>query len=244
MPHEPTTLDVRDLHVRYGAIAALRGIDLTLCPGQIVSVLGANGAGKSSLLNSVAGLVPATEGSIMLDDVEIAKQPPESILRRGLALVPEGRRVFPQLTVSENLRLGGATRRHEEQVQDREWLEEVFPQLREKRNQPAGTLSGGQQQMLAIARTLMSRPHYLLLDEPSLGLAPIIVSQIFDLIEDLRGKGLGILLVEQNVGRALDMADDVYVLATGRLVGHGTAEEVRMSGALRSAYFGAGGDSS
>jgi branched-chain amino acid transport system ATP-binding protein len=232
-------LEVDDLSVRYGPLVALHGVRLRVEAGEIVTVLGANGAGKSSLLGAVAGLVPAAAGQIVFDGTPIANVPAERVVRRGVALAPEGRRVFPRLTVADNLRRGAAARRDRDAIaEDRARVLELFPVLGERLWQSAGTLSGGQQQMLAIARALMSRPRLLLLDEPSLGLAPIVVDQIFALIARLRDEGTTILLVEQNVHRALDLADRAYVLATGRVEVEGTAKEVRASSDVERAYLG------
>ena len=234
-----TLLEVDDLSVRYGPLVALHGVRLRVEAGEIVTVLGANGAGKSSLLGAVAGLVPAAAGRIVFDGKPIANMPAERVVRLGVALAPEGRRVFPRLTVADNLRLGAAARRDRDGIAaDRARVLELFPVLEERLWQSAGTLSGGQQQMLAIARALMSRPRLLLLDEPSLGLAPIVVDQIFALISRLRDEGTTILLVEQNVHRALDLADRAYVLATGRVEVEGTAKEVRASSDVERAYLG------
>jgi branched-chain amino acid transport system ATP-binding protein len=232
-------LEIDDLSVRYGALVALRDVGLRVEAGEIVTVIGANGAGKSSLLGAVAGLVPPARGRIAFDGREVTGLPAERIVRLGIALSPEGRRVFPRLTVADNLRLGAASRRDRDGIAaDRERVLELFPLLRERLWQSAGTLSGGQQQMLAIARALMSRPRLLLLDEPSLGLAPLIVEQIFELISLLREQGTTILLVEQNVHRALDLADRAYVLSTGRVEISGTAAEVRASSDVERAYLG------
>jgi branched-chain amino acid transport system ATP-binding protein len=234
-------LSVESVRVEYGAIKAVRGVDLRVEQGELVVLLGANGAGKSSLLNAVAGLVAVTAGSVVFDGHEIAGQAAERIVRRGIALVPEGRRVFPRLSVRDNLRLGGASRKDARELgQTRERLLTLFPILRERLGKEAGTLSGGQQQMLAIARALMSKPRLLLLDEPSLGLAPIVVKQIFDLFSELRLDGTTLLLVEQNVHLALEVADRVYVMANGRIEASGTAEQFRASEAIEQAYLGLG----
>jgi branched-chain amino acid transport system ATP-binding protein len=234
-----TLLEIDDLSVRYGALVAVRDVSLRVEAGEIVTVIGANGAGKSSLLGAVAGLVPPARGRIAFDGREVTGLPAERIVRLGIALSPEGRRVFPGLTVADNLRLGAASRRDREGIAaDRRHVLELFPLLEERLWQAAGTLSGGQQQMLAIGRALMSRPRLLLLDEPSLGLAPIIVERIFELIRLLREQGTTILLVEQNVHRALDLADRAYVLSTGRVDVSGTAAEVRSSNDVERAYLG------
>jgi branched-chain amino acid transport system ATP-binding protein len=234
-------LSVRGLRVEYGPIKAVRSVDLRVEQGEIVALLGANGAGKSSLLNAVAGLVPAAGGSVLLDERELLGVAPERVVRRGIALVPEGRRVFPRLSVGDNLRLGGAIRRDARALaDDRERILALFPILSKRLQQEAGTLSGGEQQMLAIGRALMSRPRLLLLDEPSLGLAPIVVGGIFRLLEELRRDGATLLLVEQNVHLALSIADRGYVMATGRIQSEGAAAELRQSGGIEEAYLGIG----
>jgi branched-chain amino acid transport system ATP-binding protein len=232
-------LAVRDLEVRYGPIQAVRGVTLSVEQGEIVALLGANGAGKSSLLTACMGLVPSAAGAVAFDGWAAEGQKTEVIVRRGMTLTPEGRRVFPYLTVQENLDIGAAARSRAKRNPDtREQMFALFPVLKERRDQPAGTLSGGEQQMLAIARSLMSEPRMLLLDEPSLGLAPNIVDQIFDLIAGLRSRGITILLVEQNVELSLDIADRAYVLAGGRIVLQGKPEELRATGRLEGAYLG------
>lgn len=232
-------LSVSDLTVSYGPVAAVRGIDLTVNDGEVVALLGANGAGKTSTLSSIAGLVRAGSGTITFGGEPIQTLPAETILSRGLALVPEGRRVFTALTASENLRLGGATLSSAQEVRDRQAeMETLFPILKTRGDQLAGTLSGGQQQQLAIARALMSRPKCLLMDEPSLGLAPLIMAEIFDLIRRLRDSGLTILLVEQNAHAALETADRAYVLANGVMHSSGTAAEIAASEEIQAAYLG------
>jgi len=231
-------LAVSGLTVRYGPIQAVRGIDLAIEAGEVVGVLGANGAGKSTTLKAIVGLVPAG-GDIRFDGEPLQGRPTEQIVRKGVTMVPEGRRVFPSLTVMENLTLGAAAcadgkavARHRAEVFD------LFPILAERRDQRAGTLSGGQQQQLAIARALMSEPRLLLLDEPSLGLAPQIVDSIFELILRLKQRGQTILLVEQNVAAALDIADRAYVLANGTISMSGLAEALRASEQVARAYLG------
>ncbi len=231
-------LDVASLKVRYGAVEAVRGLDLAVGKGEIVAVLGANGAGKSSTLAAISGLTPCS-GEITFEGKSLKGLSPEAITRAGIGLVPEGRRIFAGLTVSENLLLGGAV--HAAPVELRQRAAEMqdrFPILAERRHQKAGLMSGGEQQMLAIARALMARPKLLLMDEPSLGLAPQVVEAVFDLIASLRGEGITILLVEQNVPMSLDIADHALVLAQGRLSVCGTTEEVSRSEAVRGAYLG------
>jgi branched-chain amino acid transport system ATP-binding protein len=235
-------LELDQVTVDYGPIRAVAGVTLKVEAGEAVAVLGANGAGKSSLLNAVVGLVPASGGSIRFEGDEIRRLAPEQIVRRGIALSPEGRRVFPRMSVEDNLRIGGTVQRADRAAfrAQHEFVLELFPVLRERRRQHAGTLSGGQQQMLAIGRALMARPKLLLLDEPSLGLAPVLVDQVFDLLGRLRGEGVTILVVEQNVRRALQLADRAYVLATGEVVCEGTVDEVRANaGEIEGAYLGA-----
>jgi branched-chain amino acid transport system ATP-binding protein len=234
-------LTVDDLVVRYGPIVAVQNVSLSVRQGEIVALLGANGAGKSSLLNAVVGLVPIAGGLVKFKGEPINKLTPESIVRRGISLTPEGRRVFPRLSVADNLRLGGAvTRDRADYDAAYEHVLSLFPILGERMRQNGGTLSGGQQQMLAIGRSLMARPALLLLDEPSLGLAPLVVDQIFELLERLRSEGTTILLVEQNVHRALEIADRAYVLASGRVESQGEAAALRASAEIERAYLGIG----
>jgi len=233
-------LSVEALKIRYGEVEAVRRVDLTVDSGEIIALVGANGAGKSSTLGAVAGLVPAASGRVVFDGVEITGLPPEAIARKGVALVPEGRRIFASLTVADNLRLGGAVHlpASEARVREEEMLE-LFPILRRYHRVKGGNLSGGEQQMLAIARALMGKPRMILLDEPSLGLAPQLIDTVFDLIAELRRKGLTILLVEQNVALALEIADRAIVLANGEVVLSGTARELASSDLVRQAYLGA-----
>jgi branched-chain amino acid transport system ATP-binding protein len=236
-------LSLSGLDVRYGAIQAVRSLDLEVAKGEIVALLGANGAGKSTTLKAIVGLVKA-RGEITVAGSSIAGRDTEEIVRSGLTMVPEGRRVFPTLTVAENLTLGAATRRDPAGAdRSRSEVETLFPVLAERADQPAGTLSGGQQQQLAIARALMSEPKLLLLDEPSLGLAPQIVDDIFDLILRLKARGLTILLVEQDAIAALDIADRAYVMANGRIIMSGPAAELRASEQVARAYLGIVGES-
>ncbi len=232
-------LTVEGLTVRYGAIEAVRGVSLAVDDGEITTLLGANGAGKSSTLTAIMGLVPVAAGSVVLEGRNVTGEAPERIVRRGMTLTPEGRHVFANLTVMENLSLGAASRRDRSDIgTTRDEMMALFPVLAERREQVAGTLSGGEQQMLAIARSLMSKPRILLLDEPSLGLAPQIVDTIFELIAGLRDRGLTILLVEQNVDLALEIADRGYVMASGAIVMSGAAEELRQSAGVERAYMG------
>lgn len=233
-------LDVSGLAVSYGAVEAVRGIDLSVRKGEIVTLLGANGAGKSSTLNALVGLAPRRAQRLAFAGQDIAHLPPELIVRRGMTLVPEGRRIFPTLTVAEHLLLGGAKHAARGSLAETEAsMLALFPILKERLHQKAGSLSGGEQQMLAIARALMSSPDLLLLDEPSLGLAPQVVDRIFALIADLRARGLTILLVEQNVALALEIADRGYVLVNGRIEIAGSAAELVASPEIRDAYLGA-----
>jgi len=230
-------LTLENLSVRYGAVQALKGLNLTVSPGELVALLGPNGAGKSSTIGAITGLVPST-GRVILEGQDISALPPESRIRRGLAISPEGRRVFANLTVAENLRLAAATRRDRAGVKrDTEQFLTLFPVLRARLRQYAGTLSGGEQQMLAIARALMTRPRLLLLDEPSLGLAPKIVQRIFEVIADLKAGGMTTLLVEQNAAHALRLADRAYVLGAGNLRFEGQAQALA-SDKLMSLYIG------
>ncbi len=233
-------LSVEALRVRYGEVEAVRRVDLSVGKGEIIALVGANGAGKSSTLGSIAGLVPVSGGKIILDGNEISGRKPEAIARMGVALVPEGRRVFSSLSVADNLRLGGAMHltRGEATAREEEMLD-LFPILRRYHQVKGGNLSGGEQQMLAIARALMSKPRLILLDEPSLGLAPQIIDTVFDLIAELRRNGLTVLLVEQNVALALEISDRATVIANGEVVLSGTARELAGSDLVRQAYLGA-----
>lgn len=223
----------------YGSIMAIRGVSLDVHEREIVALVGTNGAGKSTMLKTIAGLVRASSGSIWFDNGEIQHLQPEEIVRRGIGLAPEGRGIFARLTVRDNLRLGAATRRDNDGVAaDMEEMYAQFPVLKERQSQLAGTLSGGEQQMLAIARSLMSRPKMLLLDEPSLGLAPRLVRQIFDMVALLPARGVAVLLVEQNVSLALKAAARAYVLTTGEIQASGTSEELARSVDLEQLYLG------
>jgi branched-chain amino acid transport system ATP-binding protein len=232
-------LALENVQVRYGAIAALRGVSLRVEKGELVGLIGVNGAGKTTTLLTIAGVLKPSQGDIRFQGQSILGRAPEDIVRKGIALVPEGRRIFPGLSVEENLRLGATIRQDRAAV--RRDIEEMcarFPILGKRLKQSGGTLSGGEQQQLAIARGLMSRPALLMLDEPSLGLAPILVDEIFDLIGQLRETGVTLLLVEQNVERTLDLADRAYLLSTGRVEFEGPAEALRSRVDLVSAYLG------
>ena len=231
-------LEVKDLVVSYGGIEALKGISFSVDEGQIVTLIGANGAGKSTTLNTISGLLHSKTGSITFMGENLGKIPCHKIVSKGLALVPEGRRVFLQMTVQENLEMGAFTQGGKTLDDDLEQVYGQFPRLKERMKQVAGTLSGGEQQMLAMGRALMSHPKLLMLDEPSMGLAPILVEQIFDIIRELHKAGTTILLVEQNAQAALSVADRGYVLETGKVVTTGTGHELLESPAIKKAYLG------
>ncbi len=236
--NSPSLLSVHGLSVAYGAVEAVHGIDFEVRAGEIVALLGANGAGKSSTLNGIVGLAPATSGRVLFKGRDLRGLATERLAGKRLTLCPEGRRVFATLNVEENLRLGGyALNGKQRPDQALEEMYALFPILAERRRQLAGTLSGGQQQMLAIARALMCGPELLLLDEPSLGLAPLIVEQVFELISGLRARGVTLLLVEQNVAMSLDIADRGYVMASGRIVAAATAAELRHSDLIAQTYL-------
>ncbi|HEY8418305.1 MAG TPA: ABC transporter ATP-binding protein [Limnochordales bacterium] len=232
-------LAVENLVAHYGPVEALKGISLHVQPGEIVTLIGANGAGKSTTLRAISGLVRPTRGRIVYEGTDLTTLPPERIVALGIAHVPEGRRVFSQMTVLENLELGAYTRSDPQGIrEDMERVFTLFPRLAERRTQLAGTMSGGEQQMLAIGRALMARPRLLLLDEPSMGLAPIVVENIFAVIQDINRQGTTILLVEQNANLALSVAHKGYVLETGRVALSDTAERLRENEAVRRAYLG------
>ena len=231
-------LKVEDLHVYYGSIHAIKGISFEVNEGEIVTLIGANGAGKSTTLNTVGGLLKARGGSITFDGKNLTGMPASKIVPMGMALCPEGRRIFQQMTVQENLEMGGYTRPASEIGASLEDVYTRFPRLRERFKQVAGTLSGGEQQMLAMGRALMSKPKLLMLDEPSMGLAPILVEQIFDIIKELHAAGTTILLVEQNAQMALSIADRAYVLGTGMITMSGLASDVLADDRVRAAYLG------
>ena len=231
-------LKVDDIHVYYGNIHAIKGISFEVSEGEIVTLIGANGAGKSTTLNTIAGLMRPRSGQISFDGKNLASVPASRIVSLGMALCPEGRRVFQQMSVRENLEMGGYTRPAAEIPAALEDVFTRFPRLKEREKQIAGTLSGGEQQMLAMGRALMSKPKLLMLDEPSMGLAPILVEQIFDIIKELHAAGTTVLLVEQNAQMALSIADRAYVLGTGRITMSGPAAEVLADDRVRSAYLG------
>ncbi len=231
-------LELRQLSTHYGAICAVNQVSLHVDQGEIVSLIGSNGAGKTSLLMTVCGNPRASGGSIRFEGEDITHQPSHLIMRKGIAISPEGRRVFPQLTVTENLQMGGFFLGKSEIEAGIEHVFELFPRLRDRASQRAGTMSGGEQQMLAIGRALMSKPRLLLLDEPTLGLAPLIIAQIFEIIQTIRGEGVTVFLVEQNANRALQIADRGYVLENGRLVLEDTGANLLKNDAVRKAYLG------
>ena len=231
-------LEVNDINVYYGAIHAIKGISFHVDEGEIVTLIGANGAGKTTTLNTICGLLHSSTGDVKFQDSSIAHLPAHTVVKQGLALVPEGRRVFTQLTVEENLEMGAFTRPKEEVAGSLQRVFELFPRLEERRRQVAGTLSGGEQQMLAMGRALMSKPKILMLDEPSMGLAPILVEQIFQIVQDLHKAGTTILLVEQNARMALSIADRGYVLETGKIVTTGKGSDLLRDDSVRKAYLG------
>ena len=232
-------LEVKDLHVSYGGIRALRGVNLEVPDGKIVTLIGANGAGKSTLLRTISGLVKSESGSITYGGKELLGMPINKILELGIAQVPEGRRVFTNLSVLENLKIGAYLRKDKAGIQkDIEWVYELFPRLQERSWQMAGTLSGGEQQMLAVGRALMSRPKLMMMDEPSLGLAPLVVKGIFEIIREINRQGVTVLLIEQNANMALKTADLAYVLETGEITLHGTGAELLTNEAVKRAYLG------
>ncbi|MBC7321562.1 MAG: ABC transporter ATP-binding protein [Acetomicrobium sp.] len=232
-------LTVKDLHVYYGGIHAIKGISIEVPQGVIITLIGANGAGKSSTLRSIAGLVRQKNGIISYNDEDISRLSPEKIVEKGIVLVPEGRKIFPNLTVMENLMLGAYLRKDEEGIKrDLEWVFELFPRLKERTWQKGGTLSGGEQQMLALGRALMGNPQLVMMDEPSLGLAPILVKEVFDIIKEINAQGKTILLVEQNAFAALNIAHYAYVLEVGQIVLQGPGEELIKNPQVREAYLG------
>lgn len=230
-------LKINDLKVNYGGIEAVKGISFDVPKGQIVTLIGANGAGKSSTLRAIAGLVKPASGSIEFEGENITAADPTSIVTKGITLVPEGRKIFPDLTVLENLKIGAYLRK-DDLSDDIAWVYDLFPRLKERSWQLAGTLSGGEQQMLAVARALMSRPKVIMMDEPSLGLAPLVVRGIFDIIKEINKQGVTVLLIEQNANMALKTANDAYVLETGRITMSGTGAELLANDEVKKAYLG------
>ena len=233
-------LEIKDLQVYYGVIQALKGISFEVNEGEIVTLIGANGAGKTTTMHSIMGLIPFKAGSVTYQGVDIGKVPPHKIVEMGMTQVPEGRRIFQELTVYENILLGAYTCKLTA-TQKKEEVERIykkFPRLEERKNQIAGTLSGGEQQMLAIGRALMSHPKLLMLDEPSMGLSPLLVDQVFDIIKEIHKEGTTILLVEQNAGKSLAISDRAYVLENGRIAYFGTGKELAESDEIKKAYLG------
>ena len=232
-------LEVKGLQVYYGVIQALKDVSFEVNQGEVIALIGANGAGKTTTLHTVTGLLPSKAGSIMFEGVDITKMPAHKIVEMGIAHVPEGRRVFAELSVYENLLMGAYTRKDKKEIAEN--LEKVyqrFPRLKERKNQRAGTLSGGEQQMLAMGRALMSNPKMIVMDEPSMGLSPIFVNEIFDIIEKVSASGTTVLLVEQNAKKALSIADRAYVLETGKIVLSGDANELMNDDSIKKAYLG------
>ena len=232
-------LEVKNLHVSYGMIDAVKGIDFQVNDGEIVSLIGANGAGKTTTMHTLSGLLKAKEGTILLDGKDLTKVKANKIVGMGLVQVPEGRRVFTQMSVEENLQLGAYLRHDKSEIaKDFRHVYELFPRLEERKKQLAGTLSGGEQQMLAMARALMSKPKLLLMDEPSMGLSPLLVKEIFAIIKDINKAGTTIFVVEQNAKMALEIADHAYVMETGKIVLSGTGKELAASSEVQKAYLG------
>ena len=232
-------LEVKDLEVYYGVIQALKGISFEVNKGEVVALIGANGAGKTTTLHTITGLLSPKKGSVIFEGEDITKIPAHKIVSMGMAHVPEGRRVFADLSVYENLKLGAYTRKDKENLnKDLENIYKRFPRLAERKNQSAGTLSGGEQQMLAMGRALMSKPSIILMDEPSMGLSPILVNEIFDIIESISKSGTTVLLVEQNAKKALSIADRAYVLETGKIVTSGKASDLLEDDSIKKAYLG------
>jgi len=234
-----TMLKINNLNVFFGGIHALKGISFDVPIGKVITLIGANGAGKSTTLRTICGLIKPQGGQIKFSNNEISNIPADKIVKKGIALIPEGRKIFPNLTVQENLSLGAFARTDKQEIEkDLEWVYELFPRVKERLWQKGGTLSGGEQQMLAISRGLMSRPKLLMMDEPSLGLAPLLVKEIFDIIQKIHEDGITVLLVEQNAFASLKIADYAYVLETGKVVLQGTGEELLQDKRVKKAYLG------
>ena len=232
-------LEIKNLHVYYGGIHALDGINLEIPEGKIISLIGANGAGKSTTLKSIMSLVEKAEGTITWNGTDITKMDTREIVKLGIALCPEGRKVFPDLTVAENLTVGAYLRKDKKEIEkDREWVYELFPRMKEREWQLAGTLSGGEQQMLAVGRALMAKPKLLMLDEPSLGLAPLVIKDIFAIIRQIKEAGVNVLLIEQNAKAALEISDYAYVMETGRITMAGPGKELLSDDRVKKAYLG------
>ncbi len=232
-------LEIKNLHVYYGGIHALDGINLEIPEGKIISLIGANGAGKSTTLKSIMGLVSKEEGSVFWNGKDITNMDTKEIVKLGIALCPEGRKVFPDLTVAENLSIGAYLRKDKSEIEkDREWVYELFPRMKEREWQIAGTLSGGEQQMLAVGRALMAKPKLLMLDEPSLGLAPLVIKDIFAIIRQIKEAGVNVLLIEQNAKAALEISDYAYVMETGRITMAGPGKELLSDDRVKKAYLG------
>lgn len=232
-------LEIKDLEVYYGMIQAIQGVSFEVNEGEVIALIGANGAGKTTILHTITGLIPARNGKVIFEGQDITKMPGHKIVTKGIAHVPEGRRVFAQLTVLENLKLGAYTRKDKNEIEESlEMIYKRFPRLKERRNQLAGTLSGGEQQMLAMGRALMSKPRIILMDEPSMGLSPIFVNEIFDIIKEVSAAGTTVLLVEQNAKKALSIADRAYVLETGKITLSGDADVLMNDDSVKKAYLG------
>ena len=232
-------LEVKDLEVYYGMIQAIKGVSFHVDQGEVIALIGANGAGKTTILHTVTGLLSPKKGSVVFEGQEVTKIPAHKIVSLGMAHVPEGRRVFAELSVYENLKMGAYTRKDKSEIEENlQKIYERFPRLKERKNQMAGTLSGGEQQMLAMGRALMSQPKIILMDEPSMGLSPILVNEIFDIIQEVSKSGTTVLLVEQNAKKALSIADRAYVLKTGRIALEGRAEDLLRDDSIKKAYLG------
>lgn len=232
-------LKITDLHIYYGGIHALRGVSLDVPDRQIISLIGANGAGKSTTLKAVMSLIPKTEGNVEFDGTDITKMQTRDVVRQGVVLCPEGRRVFPDLTIEENMTMGAYLRKDKEGIaKDTKWVYELFPRLYDRKWQLAGTMSGGEQQMLAVGRALMSKPKLLMMDEPSLGLAPLVVKSIFEIIKVIKAAGVNVLLIEQNAKAALEISDYAYVMETGVITLSGTGKDLLVNDKVKAAYLG------